>query len=150
MIDSPAFGPGTLTLGDTASILDVSCQVENAKVNWDSNKDDDVTMLCGDILPGAQTLTATLALTVVQDLATASGLVMYSFEHRGESVPFEFLPSTAVGFTVNGLVTMVPIAVGADEPGVKPMTSDVEWSCVGEPVYTPGPGLPLTASSHAD
>lgn len=140
MIDAPSFGPGTLTLGETATILDVSCQVENAKVAWDANKDDDVTMLCGDILAGSTTLTATLAVTVVQDLATEAGLVMYSYTHRGEAVPFEFVPSTAAGFTVSGNLSMVPVAVGADEPGVKAMTSDIEWSCIGEPVYTPGPG----------
>jgi hypothetical protein len=146
MISSTPFGPGTLTLGDTASVLDASCQVENAKVNWDSNKDDDVTMLCGDILPGATTLTATLAVTVVQDLAADAGLVQYSYDNRGLAVPFEFVPSTDVGFTVSGTVTMVPIAVGADEPGVKPMVSDIEWACIGEPVYASA-AAPLAASA---
>ena len=47
------FGPGTLTIGEVGTPIDISCQIEYASVAWDKSKDDDVQVLCGDVVPGA-------------------------------------------------------------------------------------------------
>src|SRR5262245_56195578 len=91
------FGPGTITLGSATPgpIVDFSCQLINATVEWDKDKDDDVTTLCGDVVPGSTTYTATITGTLFQDVGVATGILEYSWDHKGETVPFEFVPNTA-------------------------------------------------------
>ncbi|HKE75223.1 MAG TPA: hypothetical protein VKB57_16495 [Acidimicrobiales bacterium] len=141
-------GPGTLKLGETATALDVSCQLTAAQVEWDKDKEDDETTLCGDVVPGDTTYTATLSGTLYQDLAVATGVVAYTWENKGQAVPFEFVPNTAAGATVTGTVVVDPITVGGDEMKAK-MTSDFEWDCVGEPDITFG-GAAMMAEPDAE
>jgi hypothetical protein len=100
---STRLGPGTLTIG-TATPFDASCQLANGVVAWDKDKDDDIRVLCGDTVPGATTYTSTFSGTFLQDLADEAGLVAYTWEHKGESLPFEFVPNTAAGATVTGTI----------------------------------------------
>ena len=92
------FGPGTLFIGETASAIDVSCQLEYGQVVWEANKDDDIQVLCGDVVPGATTLTAKLSGHVFQDTQDPAGIVQASWGAlKGETVPFVFVPNTADG-----------------------------------------------------
>jgi hypothetical protein len=137
-------GPGTITVGEVGSLVDFSCQLQNAQVEWDKDKDDDVTVLCGDVVPGSTDYSATITGTVFQDIDDVDGIVFYSWEHKGEAVPFEFVPSTPVGTSVTGTVILDPITVGADEPKAN-MQSDFTWDCVGAPTLTAA--TPLAATS---
>lgn len=129
-------GPGTLKLGATTG-TEFGCQFLSAGINVDANTDDSVTVLCGDVVAGGMTLTYTLAGTVLQDLAVASGLVEYSWTHAGESVPFEFTPNTAAGATATGSVVMVPINFGqSDGDSGSNLQADIEWVCDGKPTIT--------------
>lgn len=139
-------GPGTLTIGETLTLLDVSCQVVNAQLAWEKSAEDDIRTLCDDVVPGAVTYTATLSGTLLQDLANASGVVAYSYAHKGETVPFIFTPNTAAGAKVEGDVTIDPLTVGSTEDVGANMTSDFEWDCVGEPTFTPGTGTMAAAA----
>lgn len=131
------FGPGTLTLGETATPIDISCQLISAAIEWDKDKDDDETVLCGDVVPGATTYTAQLTGEMFQDVADAAGILFYSWEHKGETVPFTFVPNTAAGTEASGNVTLDPITFGSDEPKAN-MRSDFTWDIVGEPTLTAG------------
>ena len=131
------FGPGTLTLGEVGSPIDVSCQVINAQIEWDKDKDDDQVVLCGETVAGATTYTASLTGEMFQDVADAAGILFYSWEHKGETVPFTFTPSTAAGTKADGELVLDPLTFGSDEPKAN-MTSDFTWDCVGEPVLTAG------------
>ena len=133
-------GPGTITVGATGTPVDFSCQVTAATVAWDVSADDPVTVLCGDQVPGARTYSSTFAGTLFQDLGLVGGIVEYSWAHKGETVPFVFTPSTEVGTTVSGDLILDPLSVGGDTAGAN-MTSDFEWSIVGDPVLADGAGV---------
>lgn len=125
-------GPGTLVVGEVGTPVDFTPQVTGATVSWDKDKDDDVPVLSGGSLTGDTTYTATLSANVFQDLADDDGIVAYSWEHKGETVPVTFIPSTAAGKQVTGDVVMDPIDIGGDEAKQRPR-SDIEWAFVGEP-----------------
>lgn len=125
-------GPGTLNIGETGTAIDMSCLIQNATVAWDVDTEDDLNVLCGDTVPGARTYTATLSGTAVSDLTDPDGLVDFTWEHKGEAVPFVFVPNTDAGATVTGRCVLNPLDVGADDYGAV-MTADFEWDCVGEP-----------------
>ena len=128
------FGPGTLSIGAVGSPIDVSCQVESCQVEWAMNKDDDTTVLCGDVVAGAITFTAKLKGKLFQDQADPAGIVQFSWDpaNRGLVVPFKFVPNSADAVEITGELTMTPITVGSDTPKAN-MMSDFEWDCVGEP-----------------
>lgn len=128
-------GPGTITIGETGTELDFSCQVTAAHVDTEVDEGDSVTVLCGDEVPGARTYSHSFAGTLLQDL-DAAGIVAYSWEHAGEQVPFTFTPVTDLAATVEGTLILDPLSIGGDEAGQN-MTSDYEWAIVGTPIFTP-------------
>lgn len=133
------FGPGTFTLGPVDTpLVDVSCRVSGLTVEWDSDQEDDIKVLCGDTVPGDTTYTASVNGTLLQDLdkSEAEGIVYYSWAHKGETVAFTFVPNADIGATVSGELVLTPLSVGGDEYG-KTMTSEFEWACVGEPKLIP-------------
>lgn len=131
------FGPGTFKLGPTATETDFSCQVQSMGVNVDKDEGDSVTVLCGDQIPGGVTYTYTLAGTVLQDLAVADGLAQYTWDHGGETVEFEFVPSTSAVTAIAGSVRIDPISLGTSDGAVGDnLTSDFEWPCAGKPTVT--------------
>jgi hypothetical protein len=127
---------GTLTLGTTP--LDVSCQLTSCSVNPTENVDteDAIHVLCGDVLPASDTVdySYTLSGTLLQDLA-AGGVVDYSWTHKGQEVPFTFIPDATGVDKVMGTVRVSPLTIGGDVPS-RP-TSDFEWAIIGTPTFTP-------------
>lgn len=140
-------GPGKLTIGDTATGLDLSCQLSAAKVEWDKDKEDDTEVLCGETLPGGITYTAKLTATVLLDL-TDEGMVDFTWTNKGAQYPFVFEPNTAAGKSVTGTLIVDPLDVGGDEVK-KNMSVDLEWDIVGEPAWGTSPTSPLTAARTA-
>lgn len=134
-IKSTPLGPGTLVIGPAGTPLDISCQMQNARIDWEKETADQVTMLCGDVKAGVTTYTASLTGTLDQDLEDPAGIVFYSWTNKGTTQPFVFVPNTAAGATVTGELIIDPISVGGDEGG-QDMTSEIEWTCVGEPDLT--------------
>lgn len=132
-VKSYKMGPGTLSLGEVGTLLDISCQITSAQLVPDKDSDDDLPTLCGDVLPGEITYAWSLNATIVQDL-TEGGVNLWSLTHAGEQVPFKFTPSTAVGQEFTGILTVDPLAIGG-EVKTKP-TAEVEWALVGPPVAT--------------
>ncbi|WP_330182822.1 hypothetical protein OHB26_03665 [Nocardia sp. NBC_01503] len=136
-VASYKMGPGTLTLGDVGTNIDISCQITSATLSPDKNKDDDLNTLCGGVLAGEITYDWTLKATIIQDLST-NGINTWSLTHAGEQVPFKFVPNTVLDKGFQGTLTVDPLAIGGDVK-TRP-TADVEWSVVGQPVaYDPTP-----------
>lgn len=125
-------GPGTITIGETGTLVDFSAQLIGGTVEWDKDTEDDVPVLDGGVVAGETTYTATISGEVFQDLAAVDGLVEWTWANKGAEVPLVFTPNTAAGKQVSGTVIVDPLAVGGDE-AKKRMRSDFEWSFVGEP-----------------
>lgn len=124
-------GPGTLTLGEIGTPLDMSCQLTNIVINPESDSEDAEPTLCGGSLPGDSTWAWTLTGTVAQDLEK-DGVIDWTWKHKGKEVPFEFTPQNDVATTkVNGTVIVDPLALGGDV-GKRGM-SEFEWTIVGDP-----------------
>lgn len=138
-------GPGLLTLGP-GGLMDISCRLSAAWVKWDKDKEDDTPVLCGDTIAGSTEYTATLSGTIAQDIDDADGIVDYSWTHKGEQVPFVFVPTSSAGRQVTGTVTVDPLDVGGDEVR-KNMMSDFEWDCVGEPALSDYEATPATGAT---
>ena len=146
---STRLGPGTLQLGETATLMDASCQLANGVVAWDKDAEDPITVLCGDTVPGSVTYSATLSGNFLQDLTEEDGLVAWSWANKGVAVPFTYTPNTAAGATVTGSVVVDPLDVGSDEDYGAVMSSDFEWDIVGEPVLSWTPAAPLADQEPA-
>jgi hypothetical protein len=131
-------GPGLLEIGEVGTEVDFTCQVTGATVEWSADVGDDTPVLCGETVPGERTYSSTLSGSLYQDLGLAGGIVDYSWAHKGEEVPFTFVPSTTAGKGVTGVVILDPLSVGGDTAGEN-MVSDFEWAIVGEPVLGSAP-----------
>jgi hypothetical protein len=135
---STNLGPGTLEIGDTGTEIDVSCYVNNAMITSDKDAEDDRTMLCGDVLPGAVTYTYSLTGNMDSDHENgAASFFALSQAEPGSQANFTFTPNTAEGTVATGTLTIDPLDFGADEMGA-PLASDFEFSIVGKPTYTYG------------
>jgi hypothetical protein len=143
------FGPGVLKIGATGTEIDASCLVNGLTITSDVNSDDDVTKLCGTVVPGKRTYTFTMSgnLDTDQD-AGATGLFALSQLSKGTEQDFTFTPNTDEGTVVAGTLIIDPMDFGADEYGTV-MASDIEWALVGDPTYTWGTGVALTADEAA-
>jgi hypothetical protein len=142
-------GPGLLTIGETGTPVDFTCQVIGARVEWSVDADDPVQVLCGDSVPGDRTYGASLTGSLFQDLGLATGIVAFSWANKGVEVPFTFVPNDAAAQEVAGTLVMDPLSVGGDEAGAN-MTSDFDWAIVGEPTLAAvavGAGTAAAATS---
>lgn len=131
-IKSYTLEEGTLTIGATGSVMAMTAQVIEAAVDFSEEVEKDVTTLSGETLAGAAKYPATLSGVVIQDLSDA-GLIDYTWTHRGEVVPFTFVPAAAEGRSVTGNLRVAPLKVGG-AVGAKGPTSDLKWGCIGDPV----------------
>jgi hypothetical protein len=132
-------GPGTLTLGETGTLLDVSCLVNSCTITSSKDKDDDVTKLCGTVRAGTIKYTFEMTGNFDTDVENAAGLFALSQSAPGTEVPFDFTPSTDAATSATGRLIIDPLDFGADEFG-KPLQSDFTFSIVDKPVYTYGTG----------
>jgi hypothetical protein len=129
-------GPGTLKIGPTAGLIDVSCNVVNAKIGNTKNTGTTKFYLCGSSSPGAITYDYVLSGQIDTDVAEgAAGLFDYCWLHAGEEANFEFTPNTADGAMAAGKVILDPLEFGADEFGAN-LTSPFSFSAVGKPTIT--------------
>lgn len=125
-------GPGSLVLGEIGTQLDLSCQLTNARVSWEVDAEDSEVTLCGDVIGGARTYTATLAGSVFQDVQ-ADGVIDYTWKNKGAEVPFKFVPADTEKAVITGRVIIDPVEIGGNVRARN--KSDFEWTCVGEPVF---------------
>jgi hypothetical protein len=128
-------GPGTLTIGETGTEIDVSCLVNNALIAAEKDESDATTKLCGDVRAGTVTYTYSLSGNMDTDVGDAAGFFALSQAQPGTQQGFTFTPNTATGTSASGVLTIDPLDFGADEAGAD-LTSDFEFTIVGKPTYT--------------
>ncbi len=126
-------GPGTLTVGETGSLSDLAVACTKAILTPSVESEDDVPVLSGDIIAGADTFTWELQATLFQSF-DAEGITDFLFKHRGEVLPFTYRPSNSHNQTWKGKLKIRPMDVGGDVK--KRNTSDVALPLVGEPDLT--------------
>lgn len=122
-------GPGTLTLG---SLTGAGCQMSNVRLVPNHNEEDGTATLCDpDPAPLLETTWA-LQGTVVQDweLDGTTGFVEFCRENNGQTVAFDWTPSTALGAGYSGQCQVRAVEIGGDI-GVQ-STSDFEFPVVGD------------------
>jgi hypothetical protein len=139
-------GPGTLTIGATGTPIDVSCLVNNAVISADKTEGDSTTKLCGTVRTGSVTYDYTLAGNMDTDVADADGFFALSQTAPGTELDFTFEPNTEAGTVATGRLVVDPLDFGGDTTG-ETMTSDFEFTVVGQPTYTYGGGVAVSAAS---
>ena len=128
-------GPGTLEIGPVDSAIDISCQINNARITMTKDQDDSTTKLCGTVTPGKVTYTYALSGNMDTDITDPAGIFAYSQAHAGEIVDFSFVPNTAAATGATGKLMIDPLDFGADEYGAA-LDSDFEWELNGQAAYT--------------
>jgi hypothetical protein len=139
--DTYKLGPGTLSIGETGTAIDVSCLVNNATIAASKDEGDSTTKLCGTVVPGSVTYTYSLSGNVDTDVDDPAGLFALSQTAAGTEQSFTFTPNTEAGTTATGTLVIDPLDFGGDTTG-ETMTSDFEFSIVGAPTYEIG-GTPV-------
>lgn len=123
-------GPGSLKLGADPDELEISQQVKALTVSWDKDKEDDDNVLSGATIAGEATYTATVAGTVNQDLVE-DGFVAMSWNRKGETIPFVYVPNSDKDASITGKLTLDPLDIGGDVKSRA--TAEFEFDCEGEP-----------------
>jgi hypothetical protein len=130
MTETMVVGPGTLIFGEVGSTEAFEAQVTSAIVEWEVDSEDDEPVLSGDTVPGDDTFTATISGSLFQDIKT-TGITTWTWDHKGEVVPFTYVPNTVLDRAVTGECKILPLSVGGEVK--KKAKSDFEFACVGEP-----------------
>lgn len=133
--DTGQLGPGVLTIGEVGTEHELSCYLNDAAVEWSDSSTDATTKLCGAVRAGVTTFTAQLTGNIDVDAGNESGFFALSWNEKGSQQKFTFTPSTELGTTVTGTLTIKPLRLGADEFG-SDLTSDFAWDITGDPVLS--------------
>ena len=133
--DTGQLGPGVLKIGEVGTEIDCSCYLNNAAIEWSDSATDPTTKLCGAVRAGVTTFTAQLTGNIDVDAGNEAGLFALSWNEKGSQQSFVFTPSTELGTTATGVLTIKPLRFGADEYGAD-LTSDIAFDIVGDPVLS--------------
>lgn len=130
-------GPGDLTLGVGATSYASQVRACEVRVTENVTSTDAVPMLSGEEMGAESEATYSYVLVVdfQGDLDNPAGVVDYSWDNAGQLVPFSFEPNTALGRTVDGELTVVPLNIGGTAKA-KPNT-EVTWRIDGTPTLGP-------------
>jgi hypothetical protein len=142
-------GPGTLTIGHTGTEVDISCLVNSAKIAMSKDEGDSTTKLCGTVKRGSVTYTYALSGNVDIDIAENAGFFSLSQSAKGTELNFTFQPNLDAPMHATGILVIDPLDFGGDEMG-QPLTSDFEFSIVGEPTYAQVPPAGRAEQRPAD
>jgi hypothetical protein len=145
----PVLGPGTLTIGETGTEIDISCLVNGARITADKSEGEETVKMCGTRVPGSVTYSPTLTGNLDVDSEDDAGLFALSWAEPGTQLPFTFTPSTATettptgGTAAAGTLQVDPLDFGADAFG-DPLTSDFTFTIVGDVTFTYPTGVTRT------
>lgn len=135
-IESYKLGPGTLTFDD-GTPFDLSLQVTGCKVEASETVQtrEAVKVLGGGELAAEDSASYRYSISgsILQDIA-ASGIVQWTWDHEGEFVAYEFVPSTAEGRQASGTCRIVPLAFGGDDIDDRPQ-SDFTYVLGEKPTF---------------
>ena len=125
-------GPGVLTIGASGSLTNFESQVTSCKLVPNVDNDDPINVLSGEQVAGDRTESFTLEGSILQDFGDTESTTEWLFEHRGETHPFKFVPSTSKGRQITGNLQVEAIDIGGDAR--TKAQSDFEMQVIGEPV----------------
>ena len=123
-------GPGSLTIGQTASAREWGGNVTKCELIPDTSADDDVPMLDGSTLSGEETTKYTLGGSIQQDYDFDS-LEAFCFANNGTELSFVWIPNNDGGISWSGTVKIRPVKIGGDVK--KRNSTDFEFPLVGNP-----------------
>jgi len=112
-VKSDKLGPGTLSIGATGSAEQWASQLRACSVEPSTDTEDSIPVLSGEEIGGDDTDTAELTGTVLQSY-DAQSLILWSHEHRGEELPFTFIPNNDGALQVTGIVKVRRLRIGGD------------------------------------
>lgn len=128
-------GPGSLTIGPPEALKSLSSQITSARITPKVDTSDPIHVLSGESAAGDRTESWELSGTLVQDLGALDGTTEWLFTHRGEPMPFAYVPSTTAGRRISGSLVVEAIEMGGDVK-TKP-TSDFTFVLIGSPAIAP-------------
>ena len=132
--DTGPLGPGTLKIGVTGTLIDISCYCNNVAIEPTKNGGGDpIFKLCGASRPAPFTYSYQLTGNIDIDIANASGLFALAWTDPGQTVDFEYIPNTDLAKKFTGQLVLDPMRVGADNYGDM-LTTDLALDCIGQPV----------------
>ena len=130
---------GTLKLGPSATAMDMSCQITNARITSAYSDDGDaVTTLCGDTSPAGRKLDGhKLEGTIVQDFDSTTSVVAYLWDNDLAVVAYEFTPNITGAPVITGtLMIEIPAETYGGDVNAR-LTSDFAWNLQEKPTFTP-------------
>lgn len=130
-IKKQKLGPGTLTVGDTGSGQEMAKQTTEIAIEPSYSDGDRQVVLSGDTDQEDSAWEGTLTATFFQDY-DADGLLKWTWDNDGKTLPFTFIPSTTAGFEVSGEVKVRPATIGGEVDTEN--TSEIEWTLPDKPV----------------
>ncbi|GAB2558794.1 hypothetical protein [Leucobacter ruminantium] len=126
-------GPGTLTIGAPSALTDFSDQCVSAELIPSVDKEKPRRVLSGKNVPGARTESVKLQCEFLNDFGAQDSRSEWLWEHRGQEVPFNYVPNSSAGKAITGTLVVEPIAIGG-KAGEKP-EKQVEFDLVDPPVF---------------
>ena len=113
-ITAHKLGPGTLKFGDTGSEQEFASHVTTCTISPSFNEEDPIPTLSGDqFVDGDATFEGTISGEFLQEY-TVAGLVKWTWDHNGETVPFVFTPRTDAELSWRGECVIRPVNVGGE------------------------------------
>ena len=125
-------GAGKLIFGETGSATEFSKMVTAVSLEPEFDKGDTTHLLSGDSFV-EESEAWKLKFTIAQSYGEDS-LLLWLYEHSGETVPFEFVPSAKGKVQAKGEVKIRAGKIGGDVH--KENTSELELSCIKKPIIT--------------
>ena len=113
-ITAHKLGPGTLKFGDTGSEQEFASHVTTCTISPSFNEEDPIPTLSGDqFVDGDATFEGTISGEFLQEY-TVEGLVKWTWDNNGQTVPFVFTPSTDAELSWKGQCVIRPVNVGGE------------------------------------
>ena len=113
-ITAHKLGPGTLKFGDTGSAQEFASHVTTCTISPSFNEEDPIPTLSGDqFVDGDATFEGTISGEFLQEY-TVAGLVKWTWDNNGETVPFVFTPRTDAELSWKGECVIRPVNVGGE------------------------------------
>lgn len=113
-ITAHKLGPGTLKFGDTGSEQEFASHVTTCTISPSFNEEDPIPTLSGDqFVDGDATFEGTISGEFLQEY-TVEGLVKWTWDNNGQTVPFVFTPRTDAELSWKGECVIRPVNVGGE------------------------------------
>lgn len=113
-ITAHKLGPGTLKFGETGSEQEFASHVTTCTISPSFNEEDPIPTLSGDqFVDGDATFEGTISGEFLQEY-TVEGLVKWTWDNNGQTVPFVFTPRTDAELSWKGQCVIRPVNVGGE------------------------------------